>query len=181
MAGLQRLEYVPPSSDGLAFKYHPNLACFLSFAHHDNTPRSFLQFTAMSPWKGKARDDGYGSGDTGGIVLPLDVFTTATFESIYTLPLQVGTPPQTLSVQVDTGSSDLWIASTSCSTQACKQTSGKLYDSSKAQQTGIQFNISYVQGEVKGPIVWDTVRIGGYEIDGQALGMFACPLSRVVL
>lgn len=125
----------------------------------------------MGPWKGKARDDSYGDGGSGGIVLPLDMFTVATYETVYSLPLYVGTPAQTLSVQVDTGSSDLWIASTSCSTQACKQANGKLYDPSQAQKTGKSFSINYVQGEVSGPIVWDTIRFGGYEIDGQALGM----------
>lgn len=126
----------------------------------------------MGPWKGKARDDSdYGSGGSAGIVLPLSSFTVATFESVYSLPITVGTPPQTLYVQVDTGSSDLWIASSSCSTQSCRQTGGVLYDPSKAVQTQKTFMINYVQGKVSGPIVWDTVRFGGYELVGQALGV----------
>ena len=126
----------------------------------------------MSPWKGKARadNDDYGNGGPDGIVLPLDMWIVSTYEAVYTIPIEVGTPPQTLSVQVDTGSSDLWLASSSCSTQACKQTDGRQYDDSKAEQTGADFHIQYVEGSVYGPIVWDTVRLGGYEIDGQALG-----------
>ena len=125
----------------------------------------------MGPWKGKARDDEYGNGGTEGIVLPLDMFVASTYEAVYTLPVQVGTPAQTLSVQIDTGSSDLWFASTSCSSQACKQTGGRQYNPSAATPANQQFEIDYVEGVVKGPIVWDTVRLGGYEIDGQALGM----------
>lgn len=124
----------------------------------------------MSPhWKGKARDDGYGNGGTDGIVLPLDMLITTTYDAVYTVPISVGNPPQTLSIQVDTGSSDLWLAASSCSSQACKQTNGKLYDPSQATQTGKPFRINYVEGDVSGPIVWDTIRLGGYEIDGQAL------------
>lgn len=126
----------------------------------------------MTPWKGKARDDSDGNGGADGIVLPLDMLVTSTYQAVYTLSISVGTPAQTLSVQVDTGSSDLWVAANSCSTQACKQTNGNLYNPSQATQTGKSFQISYVEGEVSGPIVWDTVRLGGYEIDGQALGMF---------
>lgn len=137
------------------------------------TPTTYALFSeaVMSPWKGKARDDGLGDGGAGGIVLPLNMLYTSTYEAIYTLPISVGTSSQTqaFSVQVDTGSSDLWIASTSCSSQACKQ-SGKRYDPSQAQQTGKPFEIDYVQGVVKGPIVWDSVTLGGYEVDGQALG-----------
>ncbi|GJE90407.1 A1 family peptidase [Phanerochaete sordida] len=126
----------------------------------------------MSPnWKGKARarDDSadYGNGGEGGIILPLDMIYTATYDAVYTVPITVGT--QTLSIQVDTGSSDLWFAASSCSSQACKQTNGKLYDPSQAKQTGQPFKINYVEGVVSGPIVWDTVHIGGYEIDSQAL------------
>lgn len=128
-------------------------------------------------WKGKARDDNYGSGGADGLVLPLDMHVSSPYEALYTLPLQVGTPPQTLSVQIDTGSSDLWLASSSCSSQACKQTSGKLYDSSGSKPTGQPFDIQYVEGVVEGPIVWDTITVGGYEIDNQALGASVAWLS----
>ena len=134
----------------------------------------------MGLWKGKARardDDGYGNGGTDGIVLPLDMFIAATYEAVYTLPLQVGDPPQSLSVQIETGSSDLWLASTSCGTQACKQAGGRLYDASGSKQSGQPFHIDYVEGNVDGPIVWDTVRFGGYEIDGQALGASSARLA----
>ena len=107
---------------------------------------------------------------------------------MYVVPITVGNT-QNLSVQVDTGSSDLvrhsflscsarvahffffqWIASTSCNTQACKQTGGRLYDPSHSSATTKQFDISYVEGYVEGPIVWDAVTIGGYSITSQALG-----------
>ncbi|KAF7789932.1 hypothetical protein EIP86_000880 [Pleurotus ostreatoroseus] len=80
---------------------------------------------------------------------------------------------QNLSVQVDTGSSDLWLASTACGSQACKQTNGQLYDPSQATSTNVGFTITYVEGYVSGTIVWDSVSLGGYTVGAQALAAAA--------
>ncbi|KAI0768926.1 aspartic peptidase domain-containing protein, partial [Irpex lacteus] len=106
-----------------------------------------------------------------GVVLPLTMIQASSYETIYTLPIQVGTSDQTqvLSVQVDSGSSDLWLASNSCGSSACKATGGNLYDPSHAKPTGQTFQIMYVEGEAVGPIVWDQVDIGGYTVDTQAV------------
>ena len=64
-----------------------------------------------------------------------------------------------------------WVASKSCSSSSCKKAS--LYDpssSSSAQQTGKDFSIQYLSGQVQGPIYWDSFTLGGYGIDNQALG-----------
>ncbi|CAL1713873.1 unnamed protein product [Somion occarium] len=114
-----------------------------------------------------APGDGPGADD--GIVLPLTLVGTSAYSAIYTIPVLVGTNKQNLSLQVDTGSSDLWIASTSCSSSSCGQAHGSLYDSSHAKPTGRNFQITYVEGEVDGPIVWDTVQLGNYVIDNQAM------------
>ncbi|KAG2139633.1 aspartic peptidase domain-containing protein [Suillus bovinus] len=87
----------------------------------------------------------------------------------YTLPVLVGSAQQNLSLQVDTGSSDLWIASKSCSTASCSSTDGRLYDPTSSTPTGASFTISYLSGSVSGPIVWDTVQLGTYSVQNQAL------------
>ncbi|KAG6334244.1 hypothetical protein ID866_4850, partial [Astraeus odoratus] len=110
-----------------------------------------------------------GSGGSSGIVLNLDMVWTSYFAIAYTLPVQVGTAQQNFSLQVDTGSSDLWVASKACSSSSCSSTGGRLYDPSSSTPTGQTFDIEYVQGSVDGPIVWDTVQIGGYIISNQAL------------
>jgi hypothetical protein len=63
-----------------------------------------------------------------------------------------------------------WIASTACSSSSCKAIGGgNLFNPSDAVQTGFSFNITYLQGTVAGPIIWDQVGVGGYNIDNQAL------------
>ncbi|KAF8811028.1 acid protease [Phlegmacium glaucopus] len=115
------------------------------------------------------RDEG--TGGTSGIVLSLEQVATGVSDVAYTLPVKVGATNQEFSLQIDTGSSDLWIASTSCYTSSCSQSKGHLYDSSEAIATGVNFSIPYLSGSAAGPIVWDSVSIGGYTVDHQALGM----------
>ncbi|PFH53321.1 hypothetical protein AMATHDRAFT_137710, partial [Amanita thiersii Skay4041] len=126
---------------------------------------------AVSP-----RDEGSGGRD--GIVLPLDLVGSGIYDAAYTLPLRIGRNPKSFSLQVDTGSSDLasrypWVASTSCTTSSCGGTGGKLYDPSNATPTDVTFDITYLQGFVKGPVVWDRVEVGGYSIENQALAAAA--------
>ncbi|OSX57062.1 hypothetical protein POSPLADRAFT_1076338 [Postia placenta MAD-698-R-SB12] len=123
-------------------------------------------------WKGKARQQPVrreGPGGNGGVVLPLQLLSGSPYESVYTLSVLVGPSRQNLSLQVDTGSADLWIASKSCSSSSCSQTGGHLYDPSSSTSTGQTFDMTYAEGQVIGPIVWDTVDVGGYTITNQAL------------
>ncbi|KAF9448534.1 acid protease [Macrolepiota fuliginosa MF-IS2] len=140
----------------------------------------------MPSWKGKGKanppavradDDNAGSA---GVVVPLGLVgggvydAQVLFYSVYTAPVSIGRNAQTFSLQVDTGSSDLWVASTSCSSSPCGQTGGHNYDpSASALQTGSQFSIQYLSGQVSGPIVWDRVNVGGYSIENQALAAAA--------
>lgn len=116
-----------------------------------------------------SRDEG--TGGSSGVVLSMDMVSTSYYAVAYSVPVQIGTSLQNFSLQVDTGSSDLWVASKSCSTSSCSSTSGRLYDpSSSSTSTGKNFTIQYLEGSVSGPIVWDAVQVGGYSITSQALG-----------
>lgn len=48
---------------------------------------------------------------------------------------------------------------------------GHLYNPNAAIPTNRTFEISYFSGSASGPIVWDSVSLGGYTIDHQALGI----------
>ena len=114
--------------------------------------------------------------------------------SVYTVDITVGTPQVKFPILVDTGSSDFvrllcfgatfdqsrpltielqWIASTSCGTSECKQSGQALWNpeaSSTHRASNVNFQLAYLQGSVQGPVYWDTVTIGGYQIVNQAIG-----------
>ncbi|OBZ81714.1 Rhizopuspepsin-1 [Choanephora cucurbitarum] len=81
----------------------------------------------------------------------------------------VGTPEQKFKLDFDTGSSDLWFASTLCST--C--TTHARYDSSKSstyKPDGRRWSIGYGDGSTaSGVLATDTVNLGGLKIQGQTI------------
>lgn len=129
-------------------------------------PKS-ARVSSRAEGKQRARDEG--TGGTGGMVLNLEMVTTSYDSVAYTVPVSVGSAQQNLSLQVDTGSSDLWLASKSCSTASCLSTNGRLYDPSSSTPTNTNFTINYLSGTVSGPIVWDSVQLGTYIVQNQAL------------
>ncbi|KAJ3167569.1 hypothetical protein HDU88_002015 [Geranomyces variabilis] len=88
------------------------------------------------------------------------------YDLLYSTNIQLGTPPQTFSVIIDTGSSDLWVPSTQC--DSCGNR--KRYDptlSKTAFQLGIPVTSYYGIGSATGSIVTDTVRCGSLAVNGQ--------------
>jgi len=82
--------------------------------------------------------------------------------SAYVVQVNIGTPPQKFFLQFDSGSSNLWVPSKSCSN--CKSTAHK-YDSSKStsfSRNGEPFFLSYADDSFdKGFLSQDKVTIGG--------------------
>lgn len=85
--------------------------------------------------------------------------------------VQIGTPPQTFKVVLDTGSSNLWVPSQSCGSIACYlHTKYDSSDSSTYKKNGSDFEIRYGSGSVKGFISQDTLTIGDLKIKKQDFG-----------
>ncbi|OCF76939.1 endopeptidase [Kwoniella mangroviensis CBS 8886] len=130
-------------------------------------------------WAGARIDSKYNSGsggfsaayakaidkraDNGEITL-----TNHNLDTSYSATLNVGTPSQSLDIVLDTGSSDLWVASDACTTGAC--TSMDTYDdtsSTSKVNLSSSFSIEYGSGTAAGSLVQDLVTLGGYSVASQ--------------
>ncbi|KAI1795232.1 endopeptidase [Ganoderma leucocontextum] len=99
----------------------------------------------------------------GGHNVPLSNFMNAQ----YFAEISLGTPPQTFKVILDTGSSNLWIPSTKCTSIACFLHTK--YDSSASstyKSNGTDFSIQYGSGSMEGFVSQDTFTIGDLAIPG---------------
>lgn len=111
-------------------------------------------------------------------------------DSSYIATMTFGTPPQSFDVVLDTGSSDLWVPGTNCS--SCSSQS-PVFDTSKSSTFQIptssfanqEIVIHYGSGEVQGILGSDTVSMGGLTVanqifllvDAETSGLVDSPVS----
>ncbi|XP_078500855.1 gastricsin-like [Lissotriton helveticus] len=93
-------------------------------------------------------------------------------DTYYFGEISIGTPPQNFLVLFDTGSSNLWVASTYCQSQAC--TNHNLFNPSQSSTYSTnnqQFTMSYGSGSVNGIFGYDTVSVQGLTLTNQEVGL----------
>jgi hypothetical protein len=92
----------------------------------------------------------------------------------------VGSPPQFFWVIFDTGSSNLWIASSRCRSRGCKHKN--LYDhqqSSSSQQLGYNIQVKFGTGLIKGFLVEDVFTLGPLQVRSQTFGEITSEIGNV--
>ncbi|KAG8833197.1 hypothetical protein FRC17_011145 [Serendipita sp. 399] len=99
------------------------------------------------------------------------------FDAVYSAKMELGTPPQSFDVLLDTGSSDTWVVAAGCTCTGLNCSgcsSGKEWDSSSSStwsQRGKVLTIQYGSGLVTGRTGKDVVTIGGFTIADQVIGL----------
>ncbi|KAL3964929.1 hypothetical protein ACCO45_001933 [Purpureocillium lilacinum] len=138
-------------------RYGKSLPPQLSRAVKKN-PALMTKFKALSPQVGEAGT--------------VQAIPAETFDSEYVVPVGFGTPPQTINVNLDTGSADLWVFSSKTSKQSVNgQTLYRPEDSSTAKlQQNYTWQIKYGDESGASGIVYkDRVQVGQTYFDQQAV------------
>ncbi|KAL1896475.1 hypothetical protein Cpir12675_002764 [Ceratocystis pirilliformis] len=95
--------------------------------------------------------------------------------SAYFTNISIGTPAQSFNVQIDTGSSDLWVpdaASGACQDGNCQYGAFDLSSSSTYEETDVPFNITYGDNTFASGLYFnDTVTISGQSLPGLVMGL----------
>uniref|UniRef100_A0A8C2ZNB1 Nothepsin n=1 Tax=Cyclopterus lumpus TaxID=8103 RepID=A0A8C2ZNB1_CYCLU len=85
--------------------------------------------------------------------------------------ISLGSPAQNFSVVFDTGSSDLWVPSTYCVSQACaSHRRFKAFQSTSFHHDGRTFGIHYGSGHLLGVMARETLKIGSLTTLNQEFG-----------
>ncbi|EPT05128.1 hypothetical protein FOMPIDRAFT_1021485 [Fomitopsis schrenkii] len=90
-------------------------------------------------------------------------------DSFYTVAIQVGNT--TTAVNLDTGSSDLWVMSDACRSPVCRQSTSTPLKTESVQLTGATVNLTFGDSSTgtyaSGPIVTDEVTLAGLSMQDQ--------------
>ncbi|XP_010215562.1 PREDICTED: cathepsin E-like [Tinamus guttatus] len=85
--------------------------------------------------------------------------------------VSVGTPPQEFTVVFDTGSSNFWVPSAYCISEACRvHQRFKSFQSDSYEHGGEAFSLQYGTGQLLGIAGRDTLQISNISIKGQDFG-----------
>jgi hypothetical protein len=101
---------------------------------------------------------------------------------LYTIPIQLG--PTLTTVNLDTGSSDLWVTSNACTSASCGKLSTPSYSTSSFNNSGSSVTMNYGDSttgtQASGPVGFDTATLAGIAIQDQSFAAVNATTNTVV-
>ncbi|KAB5594986.1 Lysosomal aspartic protease [Ceratobasidium theobromae] len=92
-------------------------------------------------------------------------------DSSYYGSIAVGTPPVAFNVILDTGSSDLWLASSTCYTGCRNIPTFDASNSTTYKNLTTSFSIRYGSGQAAGELASDSVQMAGFQVTNQVFAL----------
>ncbi|KAG2144700.1 aspartic peptidase domain-containing protein [Suillus bovinus] len=92
-------------------------------------------------------------------------------DSSYSGVVSIGTPPQNFNLVLDTGSSDLWVATTACTSCGSDLPEFNPSKSSTYKATSSHLEIDYGSGSAQGTVAQDSVTFGSFEMSQELLAV----------
>ncbi|WVQ63697.1 uncharacterized protein L199_001850 [Kwoniella botswanensis] len=107
--------------------------------------------------------------------------TDVGIDASYSGQVTIGTPSQDFLLIMDTGSSDLWVAGSTCESSSCTGVSSfNAEDSTSYNTDNSAFNISYGSGDADGYLATDTVSLAGFTVTGQTFAVVTSTTARLI-
>jgi len=146
----------------------PHVAAGQSIPMYKRSPRR--NATEMGIWAKNHREmllSKYGGSPNHKRSSGTNLITNQNADSSYFGSLAIGTPPVSYNVILDTGSSDLWVAESSCITGCGSVPKFNPTQSSTFKNGTQSFSITYGTGQAAGTLAEDTVQMAGFSVANQ--------------
>ncbi|KAG2039952.1 aspartic peptidase domain-containing protein [Suillus americanus] len=143
----------------------------ISLVRRNQSPRDVTEWGALA----KSQRDNllakYGSPKTRKRSTGYNLITDQLYDSSYYGSLAIGTPAMSFDVILDTGSSDFWVASSSCGSSCGSSPTYDPSSSSTFQNLSTIFDIQYGSGAAAGYVAQDTVQMAGFSVSSQGFAV----------
>ncbi|KAG1872886.1 aspartic peptidase domain-containing protein [Suillus subalutaceus] len=162
---------LPAGTFGLPTDVVPVSGQTISLLRRNQSPRDVTEWGALAKSQRDNLIAKYGSPKTQKRSTGYNLIVDQLDDSSYYGSLAIGTPAVSFDIILDTGSSDLWVASFSCGTSCGSSPTYDPSSSSTFHNLSTPFNIQYGSGSADGYVAQDTVQMAGFSVSTQGFAV----------
>lgn len=182
---LASLFVLPTDTFGAPTDVLPVSGRTISLLRRNQSPRDVSEWGALAKSQRDNLIAKYGSPTPQKRSTGYNLIVNRLYDSSYYGSLAIGTPAVSFDVILDTGSSDLWVAGSSCGTSCGSSPTYNPSSSSSFQNLSTPFDIQYGSGYADGYVAQDIVQMAGFSVSSQGFavvdtvsqGLLASPIS----